>query len=108
MLRRLGSNAYFLELPLETQFSPNFNIEDLTSYHGHDPPFYGSTITTNLPKTHKPCDDIEVILDDQVMLTSCGGYRKFLVKWKDRALSDCCWLQTEEVQCLNPNILELY
>jgi hypothetical protein len=23
-------------------------------------------------------------------------------------MSDCCWLQTEEIQCLNPDLYEFY
>ena len=37
ILKRLGSNAYMVELPKEYNFSPIFNIEDLTLYKGHLP-----------------------------------------------------------------------
>lgn len=108
MLRHLRSNAYLLELPPEVQFSHIFNVEDFTAYLGHDPSFRGNTTTVELPKSHRPREDIEDILDDQVVSTWRGEYQKFLIKCKDRLLSDYCWLKTKEVQCLNPDILELY
>lgn len=102
------SNTYLLELPPEAPFRPMLNVVDLTAYHGHDPSFHGSTTIADLPKAHKPREDIEAILDNQVVSTRRGGYKTFLNKWKDRPLSDCCWLQIEKVQRLNPNILGLY
>jgi len=35
ILKRLGSNAYHIELPSPLQLSPIFNVEDLTKYVGH-------------------------------------------------------------------------
>ncbi|KAF8390371.1 hypothetical protein HHK36_024896 [Tetracentron sinense] len=35
VLKRLGENAYLLELLPDVRFSPIFNIEDLTAYFGH-------------------------------------------------------------------------
>ena len=40
----MGTNAYFIDLPVEFQFSPIFNMEDLTTYHG-------STSNTGLEET---------------------------------------------------------
>ena len=36
MLKKLSSNAYTLELPLDIGISPTFNVVDLTLYCGHD------------------------------------------------------------------------
>jgi hypothetical protein len=108
ILKRLGLNAYLLDLPPNVSYSPIFNVADLTLYPGHavdplpDPPTFPA------PATAKSRDEIEAILDDQLVSTRRGGYQKFLVKWKNRPMSDCCWLQTEEIQCLNPDLYEFY
>jgi hypothetical protein len=85
-----------------------FNIEDLTAYNGHmeDPILNSPPI--NIPDYVKPKEEIEAILDDQLVSTRRGGYQKFMVKWRNRPLSDSCWLQTEEVQRLNPDLYDLY
>lgn len=108
IVKRLGPNAYLLDLPSNVSYSPIFNVEDLTPYPGHvdDPPPPPPTFPA--PAAIKPRDEIECILDDQLVSTRRGGYQKFLVKWKNRPMSDCCWLQTEEVQRLNPDLYEFY
>jgi hypothetical protein len=35
VLKRLGPNAYHIELPPDIHFSPVFNVEDLHAYPGH-------------------------------------------------------------------------
>jgi hypothetical protein len=107
VLKRLGDNAYLIDLPSNLTFSPIFNIADLTPFHG---PVDGATPTppVSLPPSIKPRDEITKILDDQIVSTRSEGYQKFLVKWKNRPPSDCCWLQTEEVQRLNPDLYEFY
>jgi hypothetical protein len=107
ILKRLGSNAYLIDLPSHLNFSPIFNVADLTQYHGPtDAPL--PTPLVSLPTSVKPRDEIAEILDDQLVSTRRGGYQKFLVKWKNRPPSDCCWLQAEEVQRLNPDLYEFY
>jgi hypothetical protein len=107
VLKRLGDNAYLIHLPSNLTFSPIFNIADLTPFHG---PVDSATPTppVSLPPSIKTRDEIAEILDDQIVSTRRGGYQKFLVKWKNRPPSDCCWLQAEEVQRLNPDLYEFY
>lgn len=52
--------------------------------------------------------EIEDILDDQIVSTRAGGYQKFLVKWRDCPTSYCTWITMQELQWLNPNLLERY
>jgi hypothetical protein len=107
VLQRLGDNAYCIGLPSHLTFSPIFNVADLTPYHGSaDSALF--TPPVSLPATVKPRDEIEEILDDQLVSTCHGGYQKFLVKCKNCPSSDCCLLQTEEVQRLNPDLYEFY
>lgn len=108
VLKRLGPHAYLLELPANVSYNPIFNVEDLTLYPGHEADPLPDPHTFPAPATIKPRDELEAILDDQLVSTRRGGYQKFLVKWKNRPLSDCCWLQTEEVQRLNPDLYEFY
>jgi len=110
ILKRLGSNAYHIELPSPLQLSPIFNVEDLTKYVGHHdgPSEPIPSPPVRLPSYVKPRDEVEAILEDQIVSTRRGGYQKFLVKWKNRPLSDCCSLQTEEVQRLHLDLYDDY
>lgn len=108
ILQKLGSNAYHVELPSTLHISPVFNVEDLTAYEGHVEEVVLKPTPINLPAHVKPREEIEDILDDQLVSTRRGGYQNFLVKWRNRPISDCCWLQTEEVQRLNPDLYDLY
>jgi hypothetical protein len=108
ILSRLGPNAYHIELPPTLHISPIFNVEDLTLYTGH---YEDNTLPDpilSVPKFVNPQDEIEVILDDQIVSTRQGGYQKFLVRWKNRLPSDCCWLQTKEVLRLHPDLRDAY
>ena len=67
VLKRIGSNAYVIELPSDYGISLTFNIEDLVAYKGLatilDDPFIEAptptispnldTIPPNIPSTHK-------------------------------------------------------
>jgi hypothetical protein len=108
ILSRLGPNAYHVELPPTLHISPIFNVEDLTLYTGHYEDNTIPDLMLSVPKFVKPQDEIEDILDDQIVSTRRGGYQKFLVHWKNRTPSDCCWLQTEEVQRLHPDLYDAY
>ncbi|KAK4477808.1 hypothetical protein RD792_017070 [Penstemon davidsonii] len=43
-----------------------------------------------------------------VVSTRQGGYQKFLIKWKNRPDSDNTWVTKEELQRIDPDILERY
>ena len=92
VLKRIGSNAYVIELPSDYGISSTFNIEDLVAYKGPatipDDPFIEpsptptispdfDTIPPNIPPTHK--ESIDAILDEQVILTRDGTVQRFLV-----------------------------
>uniref|UniRef100_A0A2N9IC59 Reverse transcriptase n=1 Tax=Fagus sylvatica TaxID=28930 RepID=A0A2N9IC59_FAGSY len=94
VLKRIGSNAYVIELPSDYGISSTFNIEDLVAYKGPttipDDPFTEpsptptispdfDTIPPNIPPTHK--ESIDAILDEQVILTRDGTVQRFLVLW---------------------------
>jgi len=53
VLRKLGFNAYVLDLPESSGISPIFNMEDLTLYRGtFDPPClpFGVSVGAQVPK----------------------------------------------------------
>jgi hypothetical protein len=86
ILKRLGSNAYHIEVPYPLQLSPVFNVKYLTKYVGHhddtsDPIPHP---LVSLPPSIKPRDEIKASLEDQIVSTQRGGYQKILVKWKNR------------------------
>ncbi|CAB4263778.1 unnamed protein product [Prunus armeniaca] len=122
VLKRLGSNAYMLQLPPEMGIIPIFNIEDLvpykepaafdnTSAENSDPFSISdfSSLTPLLPHPRpKEKDIVEDILDDHIVSTRQGGYHKFLVKWKNRPNSDSTWITQEDLQRIDPDILERY
>lgn len=112
VFKQLGSNAHHLELSPTLSISPIFNVEDLTAYLGPEdgaaPTEPGLAPNVIFPAPLPSRNHIEEILDDQIVSTRWGGYQKFLIKWKNRSFSDCSWLQTEEVQCLNPDLYDAY
>ena len=63
VLKRLGENAYLLELPLDLYFSPIFNVEDLYIYNGHHNDV-SEELDLQLPHTLSPRPEIEYVLDD--------------------------------------------
>ena len=91
VLKRIGSNAYVIELPSDYGISSTFNIEDLVAYKGPttilDDPFTDplaptisldfNTIPPNIPPTHK--EFIDAILDEQVVFTKDGAVQRLLV-----------------------------
>ncbi|XP_058072371.1 uncharacterized protein LOC131221208 [Magnolia sinica] len=61
-----------------------------------------------IPNLHTPREEIEDILDHQIVSTSNGRFQKHLVKWKLRPASNSMWLTEEELQILDPDILERF
>ncbi|XP_035539653.1 uncharacterized protein LOC118344024 [Juglans regia] len=106
ILKKLGPNAYVLELPTDLQISPIVNVEDLQLCEGHHVDNETPVAVPKFPKKTTPKEEIEEILEDQIVSTRRGGYQKFLVKWKNRPYSNCSWVRTEELQRLNPDLCE--
>ncbi|KAL6348124.1 hypothetical protein AAG906_039279 [Vitis piasezkii] len=105
VVKKLGPNAYVIELPADYGISHIFNIEDLTQFHGPEEPVPAtSDLTTQqdavirVPKNTAPRDEIASILDHQFVTTWCGGYYKFLVKWKNPS----------ELHRLHPDLFAAY
>ena len=106
IIRKLGSNAYVLDLPE--------NVEDLTLHRGtfEHPclPFGVSagTQVSRLPPLPQSQTDIESVWDDGFVSSSRGGFRRFLVQWLRRPQSDATWITEDEFHDMNQTLLEWY
>ena len=119
VIPKVGLNAYVLELPPELNISPTFNISDLVEFRepavipsepfGPDPSFKSAPIPecpyTNWPERK---DRIERILDDQAVSTRNKGYQRYLVSWQGRPESEDSWITREDLQQIDPDLLEDY
>ena len=114
IVRKLESNAYLLDLPDDLGISPIFNVEDLTLHRGtFEPPSLpfspaAGTQVPKLPPFPQSHADIEVVLDDEFVTSSRGGFRLFLVQWFGHPQTDATWITEDEFRELNPALLEWY
>ncbi|KAG2675534.1 hypothetical protein I3760_12G008100 [Carya illinoinensis] len=111
--KKLGTNAYVIELPSDFGISPVFNIEDLTAFKGDASDFSALPApevipVMRIPKNTAPRDEIAAILDHQFVSTRRGRYYKFLVQWKNCLNSDSVWLQASELKRLHPHLFAAY
>ncbi|PKU66219.1 hypothetical protein MA16_Dca009593 [Dendrobium catenatum] len=103
--------------------NPTFNIEDLVAFDGPDfnpenplniepcesipseiPSLPPLPKIPTLPNTEK----IETILSDEIISTRDGGRHRYLVRWRGKPETEDTWLERDEIQRLDPNLLELY
>ena len=119
VIKKVGPNAYVLELPPEYGISSTFNICDLKEYKGPaliSSEFfvpYSTIESENLPECPPAIpperkDRVERILDDQSITTRSKGYQRYLVRWQGRPESEDSWITREDLQQLNPDLLERY
>ncbi|XP_038972521.1 uncharacterized protein LOC120104756 [Phoenix dactylifera] len=126
ILKRVGSNAYVVDIPSDFGINPVFNVEDLVAYRGPTTipadPFNepDTDLTSNfetisptpvlppVPFSPQITDTMEQILDDQIVSTQNGGYQRYLVRWHGRPPSDDTWISRNELQRLASDLLEHY
>ena len=103
VIKRIGPNAYVLELPLDYGISSTFNITDLIEYKEPalipSEPFGPNLSFKSEPEPECPPPilsergvRIEHVLDDQAITTRGKGRQCFLVRWQGRPESDDSWI----------------
>ncbi|KAK0576263.1 hypothetical protein LWI29_014633 [Acer saccharum] len=99
ILKKLGPNAYLVDLPGKYTFSHIFNVEDLTAYKGMNEQDQGvaAEMVPRIPFTPQNHNNVDVILDHEFVSTRRGGYYKFLVCWAKKLISEAVWLQAQEI-----------
>ena len=97
-----SGNAYEVELPVDLNISPVFNILDLIEYYeGCDGDKVAEALWSILVAS-LATKEIEEILDSHVgKSTRRRTYDEYLVKWKGRPIEDSSWLAKEEVNHLS-------
>ena len=89
IIRKMGSNAYLLDLPNDMDISLVFNVEDLIPYRGTFEPstlpssvFAGdaSKCAPSVPSLQYSMETMDAILDDEFATFRDGGFRRFLIK----------------------------
>ncbi|KAL5767989.1 hypothetical protein ACOSQ2_014772 [Xanthoceras sorbifolium] len=92
ILKKLGPNAYLVDLPGSYTFSHIFNVEDLTAYKGTNVQDQGIAAETvpRIPSTPQNHNNVDDILDHQF------------------PISEAVWLQAQEIQRLNPELFHAY
>ncbi|GFY96391.1 hypothetical protein Acr_11g0006970 [Actinidia rufa] len=105
ILKKISSNAHVLDLLDNVEISHVFNVEDVTLYPGHDDNAPDISVV-RLPPSLRLKEEIEDVIDHQLLSTNRGGYKKILIKWKGRPLSDWTWITDEEFQRLDHDLYE--
>ena len=94
IIRKLGSNAYVLDLCDNLGISPISHVEDLTLHRGTlEPPCLpfrvsAGTQVPKLPPLPQSHANIKAMLNDEFMSSSGGGFRCFIVQWLGWPQSD--------------------
>jgi hypothetical protein len=110
VLKKIGENAYEIELPDGIGISSIFNISDLYPYKveeeevGNEQPEV--QWTKQMPVAEKP--HMESILDKRVSKrTRRREYFEYLVKWKGHPVEDASWENEAEIQKHGQTVREL-
>jgi hypothetical protein len=108
ILKKLGSNAYLIDLSSNFQFSPIFNVEDFTAYQGSMYSQELEDLPSTVPQIQPTPEIVNSILTRQFVSTKRGGYHKFLVKWASKSKSEAVWVQGYEVHRFNSQLYKDY
>ena len=83
ILRKINGNAYKVDLPVDLDISPMFNVSDLYIFHGDS---VGDDNEARvdwqhaIPRMKK--ENIAHILDKETLSTLQGQYNRYLVQWE--------------------------
>ena len=96
ILTKLNDNAYIINLHIDFEISPTFNIENLVDYMSHNfnpsnplvdepypEPFFERPPLPSLPNINpNTTEKIDKILNDEIIYNIGGKTRRYLVCWK--------------------------
>ena len=117
IIRKMGSNAYLLDLPNDVDINPVFNVEDLLPYRGtFEPSTLPSSVSAGeankgaptMPSLQFSKETVDTILDDEFVTSRDGGFRRFLVKWHSRPDFDATWMHEDDLRHLDSSLLDCY
>ncbi|KAK6931813.1 MORN motif, partial [Dillenia turbinata] len=74
----------------------------------HPEPHNVARINDTTLLVSKRNEEIEDILDEQTVLTRKGSYKKILVKWKVKPISESTWITEADFQCYNSELYKMY
>ncbi|KAK0585005.1 hypothetical protein LWI29_022119 [Acer saccharum] len=100
ILKKIGPNAYQLELPPAMGISPVFNISDLYPYHGEPSHLSQGFEGSNQVQSQSTSSLVDV-LDMRSITTRQGTYKQFLVHWKNKPDFEDAWINEEELRKLD-------
>jgi hypothetical protein len=110
VLKKIGENAYEIELPDGIGISPIFNVSDLYPYKLEEAGVEYEQSEVQWPKQMPVADrpQMEWILDKQVgKKTKRKEYFKYLVKWKRHLVEDASWENEAEILKHGKTVQEL-
>ena len=117
IIRKLGSNAYLLDLPNDMDISHVFNVEDLLPYRSTFEPFtLPSSVSAGetskgaptIPSLQYSKETMDITLDDEFMTSRDDGFHRFLVKWHGCPDSNATWIQEDDLPHLDLSLLDCY
>ena len=99
--RHDSRKSYKVDLLVELNISPIFNILDLIDYYEGGDGDEVAEAQWSIPAASLAIKEIEEILESRVgKSTRNRTYEEYLVKWKGRPVEDSSWLAREEVNRL--------
>ena len=110
IIRKMGSNAYLLDLLNDMDISPVFNVEDLLPYRDtFKPSTLPSSVSASedskgaptMPSLQYSNETIDTIFDDKFVTSRDGRFHRFLVKWHGRPDSEATWIQEDDLRHLD-------
>jgi len=119
IIKKIGPNAYILELPSDLGISSTFNVSYLIEYKepmmkpsepfGPNHIFESEHIPECPPTTFpKRQDKLKQILDDKTVTTRNKDYQRYLVCWQGRPEFENTWITKEDLQQIDLDLLEHY
>ena len=117
IIRKMGFNAYLLDLSNDIDISHVFNVEDLLPYQGtFEPSTLPSSVSVGetskgvptMPSLQYSKETVDITLDDEFVTSKDDGFHRFLVKWHGRLDSDVTWIQEDNLRHLDHSLLDCY